>query len=141
MANVNTGCRSKKRGLGNSNAFESYGPNWTEELQERKELEHRERVDREHQELMAGEHQELMARIVKTAIQNKTEPLDFWTRELKERKEREHQERVARIVKTAMQKKPLPLDEWNQQKREMGFVEKELGKMHRPFHFHSHGDE
>ena len=149
MADVNTGCESKKRGLGNSN------PYWTEELKERVEREHQERMARivktakEHQERVEREHQERMARIVKTAIQNKPEPLDVWTRELQARKEiehherveREHQERVARIIKTAMQTKPLPLDAWLQQKHEMGYVERELMKKDRPFHFHRHGDE
>jgi len=132
MANVNTGCQSKKRGPDNSNAFESYHPTWTKELHRtpgRKDdpcvfhtPEKSHKRELENEEDMEGEHQE--------------------------RVKREHQERMARILAVAMKKVPEPLNEWLQRKREEKSVEREMGnveramtEMKRPFHYGRYSSE
>ena len=97
MANVATGCKSKKRGVDDSNAFRSYHPDWTVKLHQiqsqkddmcrfqaqnkshKREWEHQECEEIEHQEREARERQERARRVVTAAMGETPPDITSWS--------------------------------------------------------------
>ena len=98
MANVATGYKSKKQGVGSSNAFRSYHPDWMVKLHQtpsqkddpcrfqaqnkshKREWEHQEREEIKHQEREARERQERARRIVTAAMREIPPDTTSWSR-------------------------------------------------------------
>ena len=89
MANVATGCKSKKWGVDNSNAFRSYHPDWMVKLHQTpsqkddpcrfptQNISHKR--EWEHQEDEARERQERAIRVVKAAMRETPPDITSWS--------------------------------------------------------------
>ena len=106
MANVATGCKSKKRGVDGSNAFSSYPPDWTVKLHQTPS--HKD--DPCPFQIRNKSHKPRAWNGGRREAREQQECEDI---EPQEREARERQERARRIVIAAMKEKPLDISSWS----------------------------